>query len=70
MSMVWLWNRVFGEPKRIEREARAEKQTREPVREVDAGPPPLECRVCRYQGSERYCPECLADTMIAVRKRR
>ncbi len=70
MSMVWLWNRVFGEPRRIEQEERAEKQVREPVREMDTGPPPLLCRACGYEGPERYCPTCLADTMSAPRRKR
>ncbi len=68
--MVWLWNRIFGEPRRIELEERAEKQTRVPLRATETGPPDLMCRVCRYEGPERYCPTCLADTMKEVRRKR
>jgi rubrerythrin len=73
MSMVWLWNRIFGDPKRIEIVERAEKQTREPRKEVDGGesdPPPGTCRVCGHHGPEKYCPACLADTMVVKRRRR
>lgn len=70
MSMVWLWSRIFGRPERIEQEARAEQQTRAPIRETEAAPPTSRCRACGYQGPERYCPSCLADTMVAVRHRK
>jgi len=70
MSMVWLWNRVFGKPAHVEHEERAEKQARAPQIEVEAAPPPGRCRACGYLGPERYCPSCLADTMVAVRHRK
>jgi rubrerythrin len=70
MSMVWLWNRIFGEPRRVELEERAEKQARVPLRATETGPPELVCRACGYHGPERYCPTCLADTMKEVRRKR
>jgi rubrerythrin len=69
MSMVWLWNRIFGKPEQIEMEERAERQAREPRKEVEAGPPAGRCRVCGHEGPERYCPACLADTMVVARRR-
>lgn len=68
--MVWLWSRIFGKPEQVEQEQRAERQAREPVKEVATGPPPKRCKACGYQGLEGYCPDCLADTMVAVRQRK
>ncbi|HUQ06798.1 MAG TPA: hypothetical protein VM261_30050 [Kofleriaceae bacterium] len=63
MSMLWLFDRLLGDPARVEREERERATARAPRPEVDADPPDLECRVCAYRGPERYCPTCLADTM-------
>jgi hypothetical protein len=68
--MVWLWRRIFEERAIVEAEQREEAQARAPVKEVDAAPPPSLCRACGYEGLERYCPRCLADTMIVRRRRR
>jgi hypothetical protein len=70
MSMVWLWNRIFGNPDRIAIEERAERQHREPRRATDTGPPTGVCRACGHEGPERYCPVCLADTMKVERARK
>jgi hypothetical protein len=70
MSMVWIWNRIFGKPAHVEQEERAEKQARAPIQEVEAAPPPGRCKACGYEGPERYCPDCLADTMVVTRHRK
>jgi hypothetical protein len=67
MSMFWAWDRILGDPDRVEAEERAREVTRERRPETDDDPPTFECRVCAYRGAERYCPRCLADTMRAVR---
>ncbi|HWO19180.1 MAG TPA: hypothetical protein VNO30_10395 [Kofleriaceae bacterium] len=36
----------------------------------DAGPPALRCKACGYEGHDRYCPRCLADTMVKQRRSR
>jgi hypothetical protein len=61
--MFFLLDRLLGDPARIEREERDHASARAPRRETDDDPPDLECRVCSYRGPERYCPDCLADTM-------
>jgi len=68
MSMFWLWDRLMGDPERIEAEERQIETTRARTDEADAAPPVLRCRACGYEGAERYCPHCLADTMVLVRK--
>jgi len=32
--------------------------------------PLMECRVCHLHGSGKFCPTCLAQTMVPVRARR
>lgn len=61
--MIWAWDRILGDRDRVEKEQRAEQQAREP-READEGAPPSRCRVCKHEGPERFCPQCLADTMV------
>ena len=63
MSMFWMLDQLLGDPARIEREERDRATARAPRDESDADPPDLEGRVCHYRGPERYCPDCLADTM-------
>jgi len=64
--MLWAWDRVIGERDRIEHVERAEAQSRAPRDENAAAPPDGTCRVCDYEGPERFCPRCLADTMVAT----
>jgi hypothetical protein len=70
MSMFWLWDRLTGDPQRIEAEMRDERVARDPKAEDDGAPPTLRCRVCAYEGPERFCPTCLADTMRAIPRRK
>jgi hypothetical protein len=70
MSMFWAWDRVLGDPNRIEMERRAEEQDRAPRDEDEADPPSRVCRVCAHAGPERFCPHCLADTMITPKRPR
>jgi hypothetical protein len=65
MSMFWLWDRLTGDPDRIVAEEKQVQAARAPRDEDDGAPPVLDCRVCGYEGPERFCPHCLADTMIA-----
>jgi hypothetical protein len=69
MSMFWAWDRILGDRDRVEKEQRAEEQAREPREEDDGAPPSRTCRVCKDEGLDRFCPHCLADTMVE-RKRK
>jgi hypothetical protein len=70
MSLLWAWERMLAEPARIETEERELEAARAPQDEDDTAPPTLRCKACGYEGPERYCPHCLADTMVAPRPRR
>ena len=70
MSMLWLFDKLLGDPQRVEREERERATTRAPRPDADGDPPDLECRVCAYRGPERYCPDCLALTMRPLPKAR
>ena len=69
MSLLWAWEKLLAEPARIEAEAREERADKDPRDEDEAAPPTLRCKACAYEGPERYCPQCLADTMVEVRRR-
>ena len=66
--MFWLFDRLLGDPDRVEREERERAVMLKRRTEADGDPPDLECRVCGYCGPERYCPTCLADTMRAIKR--
>lgn len=66
--MIWAWDRILGERDRIEQQIRDEQQALAEPRENEGGPPPRECRVCGHEGLERFCPHCLADTMVEKRR--
>lgn len=67
MSMLWAFERLLWRDEKVVEERREHDQARAPAEEDDAAPPALRCKACGYEGPERYCPHCLADTMIAVR---
>lgn len=69
MSMLWVWDRILGDRDRVERELRDEAQAREERRATEGDPPSRTCRVCAYAGPERFCPHCLADTMVEQKRR-
>ncbi|KAB2896445.1 MAG: hypothetical protein F9K40_14455 [Kofleriaceae bacterium] len=68
--MFWLLDQLLGDPDRIQTEERERAVARRPRPDADGDPPELECRVCAYRGPERYCPDCLADTMRPPAQRR
>jgi len=72
MSILWAWERMLRDPQKNIAEAREHEQARKRTDETDDGEPPVEktCKACGYEGLEQYCPTCLADTMIAKRRRR
>jgi hypothetical protein len=70
MSMLFLLDRLLGDPTRVEREERERAAARAPRPDADGDPPDLECRVCAYRGPESYCPTCLAFTMRPPRQAR
>ena len=70
MSMIWAWDRILGDHDRVEAEKREEEAARAPAIETDDAPPTQRCRSCDYEGAERYCPHCLADTMRPVARPR
>ena len=70
MSMLWAFEKITADPKRVEAEERELRDENEGIDEDAAAPPPLRCRACSYEGSEPYCPHCLADTMTKIKVRR
>lgn len=68
MSMLWAWDRILGDRDRVEKDQRAEEQARAPRDEDEGDPPSRTCRVCKHEGLESYCPNCLADTMVANKR--
>jgi predicted Zn-ribbon and HTH transcriptional regulator len=70
MSMLWAFERLLADPDRVVEEAREHQAARARPDEDDAAPPPLRCKACGYEGAERYCPHCLADTMVPIRRAR
>jgi hypothetical protein len=67
MSMLWAFERLLWRDEKVVVELREHAQTRARTDEEGPAPPSLCCRVCHYEGPERYCPHCLADTMVAPR---
>jgi hypothetical protein len=67
MSILWAFERMLQDPPRVEAERREHDVTRARRDEDDTAPPTLRCKACGYEGPERYCPDCLADTMIELR---
>ena len=70
MSILWAFEKMLAAPQRVEREARELRKDNERSEEDAAAPPSLRCRACDYVGPEKYCPHCLADTMVKVNVRR
>ena len=70
MSMLWAFERLLADPHKVIAEDREHEAARAPTPEDDAAPPTLRCKACDYEGPERYCPHCLADTMVAIRRTR
>jgi hypothetical protein len=64
------FDRLFADPDAIEVELRDAEQDRAGAPEETAGEPPTyRCRVCGLEAPEKdYCPECLADTMVLVKR--
>jgi hypothetical protein len=63
-------DRLFATAQQIEQEERDAAQDRAGTPEAAGDPPVYRCRVCGLESTERaYCPECLADTMVAIKAR-
>lgn len=69
MSMLWAFERLLWRDSKVVAEQREHAQARARPDE-DAAAPALRCRACGYEGPERYCPHCLADTMVKPRAAR
>jgi len=68
MSLIWPLERLFESPAKIE-ERQREKQgaAHAEANDEEGDPPTFRCRVCGYEGPQRvFCPDCLADTMVAL----
>lgn len=74
-SLIWLFDRnqereLQAEQKRWEQQfAPGEPDEGPPAPEsaLEATPPRSRCRVCgRIEEAARYCPECLADTLVPL----
>lgn len=64
--------RLFDPPQKVEERARELDADVRGVKSQDGDPPEtgdpprFRCRVCGYQsGDPEFCPECIADTMVA-----
>lgn len=68
--MLWAFERLLWRDEKVVEEQREHARARARTDEDDAAPPTLCCKACGYEGSERYCPQCLADTMVEVRRPR
>ena len=68
MSILQSLKRLFDpiEYRREHQELKRKAETREAEGQPDDPPraDPRSCRVCGYQGEGRYCPHCLAETMV------
>lgn len=69
MGSFWAWERLLGDQDWVEKEAREHRAARARREETDDAPPAMQCKACGYEGAERYCPHCLADTMVAMRSK-
>jgi hypothetical protein len=70
MSMLWAFERLLWRDEKVVEEQREHARARARTDEDDAAPPALRCKACGYEGAERYCPHCLADTMVELRRPR
>jgi rubrerythrin len=70
MSMLWAFERMLWRDDKVVEERREHAQARARTDEDDAAPPALICKACGYEGQDRYCPRCLADTMVKQRRSR
>ncbi len=68
--MLWAFERMLWRDAKVVEEQREHAQARARADENEVAPPALHCKACGYEGSERYCPRCLADTMIKLRRPR
>ena len=68
--MLWMFERLFWRDAKVVEEQREHTRARARPDEDEAAPPALRCKACGYEGPERYCPHCLADTMVKPRHSR
>lgn len=66
--MLWAFERLFWRGDKVVEEQREHARARARTDEDEAAPPTLRCKACGYEGPDRYCPRCLADTMVRVRR--
>jgi hypothetical protein len=75
MSIIESLKRLFDpiEYRQQKQEQRRKAEAARPDESPDRPPPQPEtkiCRVCAYQGTDEFCPRCLAGTMERRRRRR
>jgi rubrerythrin len=71
MSIIDTLKRVVDPITARQEEAERKARRAQPVREAEGDPPLYRCRVCGTESADRtYCPECLADTMEAMPRKR
>jgi len=67
-SIVWSLKRLFDKPADVEREIRDRHAELRGQPDSEGDPPTYRCRICSLESPDgRYCPDCLADTMVAVK---
>jgi hypothetical protein len=69
MSIIESLKRLFDpiEYRQQKEELRRKTQAARPVESPDLPPPKPKlkvCRICAYEGTDEYCPHCLAGTMV------
>lgn len=62
--MLWAFERLLWRDNKVVEERREHAQARTRTDEDEAAPPTLRCKACGHEGPARYCPHCLADTMV------
>jgi hypothetical protein len=68
-SIVWSLKRLFDKPADVEREERDRHSELRGEPKPEGDPPTYRCRVCSLESREgAFCPECLADTMVEVKR--
>ena len=69
-AIVWSLKRLFDKPADVEREIRDRHAELRGQPSPEGDPPTYRCRVCALESREGgYCPDCLADTMVEVKRR-
>jgi hypothetical protein len=71
MSFMRLLERMFEPARETDRIAREQRQDVQGPLQQDGKDHRFRCKACGLESTEgSYCPECLADTMVLIDRRR